>query len=112
MRPGSPVVALANVLQVAPSELTGLPVPAPGNGDTDAAVVAVRQVLTAVSRDRLRSEPVPLEVLQRRVQEAREKRHQCGFGAVGEQLTTRCSDSGSTTSTARSPKLGSPTPSA
>ncbi|MGH3709266.1 MAG: helix-turn-helix domain-containing protein [Pseudonocardiaceae bacterium] len=82
----SEIVALANVLQVAPSELTGLPVPAPGNGDTDAAVVAVRQVLTAVSRNRLRSEPVPLEVLQRRVQVVRETRRRCGFGAVGEQL--------------------------
>ncbi|MGH4021426.1 MAG: helix-turn-helix domain-containing protein, partial [Pseudonocardiaceae bacterium] len=29
------IVALARALEIAPSELTGLPVPAPGNGHTD-----------------------------------------------------------------------------
>ena len=38
----SEIVALANALQIAPSELTKLPVPAPANGDTDAGVQAVR----------------------------------------------------------------------
>lgn len=36
------IVALANALQVAPSELTSLPVPAPGDGAADAAVAALR----------------------------------------------------------------------
>ncbi|MGH3620767.1 MAG: helix-turn-helix domain-containing protein, partial [Sciscionella sp.] len=42
------VVALATALGVAPQDLTALPVPAPGNGGTDAAVHAVRVTLLAV----------------------------------------------------------------
>ncbi|MGH3686401.1 MAG: helix-turn-helix domain-containing protein [Pseudonocardiaceae bacterium] len=42
------LVALANALQIAPSELVKLPVPAPGNGNTDATVEAARLVLMAV----------------------------------------------------------------
>jgi hypothetical protein len=34
-------VALANALQVAPRELTRLPVPTPANGHTDSTVEAV-----------------------------------------------------------------------
>ena len=48
----SEIVALADALQIAPSELTKLPVPAPGNGDAAAAEGAVRKALTAVSRNR------------------------------------------------------------
>jgi transcriptional regulator with XRE-family HTH domain len=80
------IVALADALEVAPSELTSLPVPAPSDGSTDAAVSAVRLVMIAASRNRLHGEPVALEVLQRRVQQIRETRRRCGFGAVGEQL--------------------------
>lgn len=43
------IVALANALQIAPSELTKRPVPA--NGDTDAAVQAARLALRAVVHD-------------------------------------------------------------
>ena len=60
----SETVALANALQVAPSELIKLPVPAPGNGDAETAVIAVRHALTAVSRDRPRGEILPVEVLR------------------------------------------------
>jgi transcriptional regulator with XRE-family HTH domain len=49
----SQTVALANALQVAPSELISLPIPAPGNGDSDSTVLAVRQALTAVTRNRV-----------------------------------------------------------
>lgn len=48
----SEIVALANALRVAPSELMKLPVPAPANGDTDSAVDAVRLALMAVSSRR------------------------------------------------------------
>lgn len=37
--------ALADALHVAPSDLTAMPVPAPGNGSTDLAVEAVRVAL-------------------------------------------------------------------
>lgn len=80
------IVGLANALEVAPSELTSLPVPGPSDGGTDAAVMAVRLALIAASRNRLHGEPVPLDVLQRSVQQIRETRRRCGFGAVGEQL--------------------------
>lgn len=46
------IVVLANALQVSPSELTTLPVPAPANGHADSAVDAVRLALMAVSRNR------------------------------------------------------------
>ncbi len=80
------IVALANALQIAPSELTSLPIPAPGDGGTDAAVQAVRRALVSASRNRVHGEPVPLDVLQRRVQQIRESRRHCGFGIVGEEL--------------------------
>jgi hypothetical protein len=46
------IVALANALEIAPSEITALPVPAPANGDTDTAVHAVRRALLAVGGNR------------------------------------------------------------
>ena len=48
----SDILALANALQISPSELVRLPVPAPGNGEAAAAEGAVRKALTAVSRNR------------------------------------------------------------
>ncbi len=39
------ILALADALQVAPSDLITLPVPAPGNGPTDGAINAVRLAL-------------------------------------------------------------------
>jgi transcriptional regulator with XRE-family HTH domain len=98
------IIGLANALEVAPSELTSLPVPNPGNGDTDAAVKAVRLALIAASRNRLHGEPVPLDVLQRRVQQIRETRRRCGFGAVGEQLPGLIADIHSTIAAGREVK--------
>ncbi|MGH3985318.1 MAG: helix-turn-helix domain-containing protein [Pseudonocardiaceae bacterium] len=46
------VLALADALQIAPSELITLPVPAPGNGPTDGAINAVRPALLAVGHNR------------------------------------------------------------
>jgi transcriptional regulator with XRE-family HTH domain len=48
----SEIVALANALRIAPSELTELPVPAPSNGHADSAVDVVRLALMAVGRKR------------------------------------------------------------
>jgi transcriptional regulator with XRE-family HTH domain len=63
----SEIVALANALQIAPSELMRLPVPAPANGETDSGVEAVRSALMAVGRNRPSGQVVPLEVLRVRV---------------------------------------------
>ncbi|MGH3800648.1 MAG: helix-turn-helix domain-containing protein, partial [Pseudonocardiaceae bacterium] len=62
----SDTVALANALGISPSELTRLPVPAPCNGDTDAAVEAVRLALMAVSRKRPRGHVVGVKELRAR----------------------------------------------
>ena len=62
----SETVALANALGISPSELTRVPVPAPGNGDTDAAVEGVRRALMAVSRKRPGGQVVGLEELRAR----------------------------------------------
>jgi DNA-binding XRE family transcriptional regulator len=61
------IVALANALQIAPSELTKLPVPAPANGETDSAVVAVRSALMAVGHNQPGGQVVPLDALRARV---------------------------------------------
>jgi transcriptional regulator with XRE-family HTH domain len=63
----SEIVALANVLQIAPSELTKLPVPAPENGDADSATDAVRLALMAVSHDQPGGQVVPVDALRVRV---------------------------------------------
>ena len=43
----SEIVALAHALEIAPSELTRLPVPAPANGHTDSTTEAIRLTLDA-----------------------------------------------------------------
>jgi helix-turn-helix protein len=60
-------VALADALQIVPSELVRLPVPAPGNGHTDSAIEAVRLALMAVSCHQSGGQVVPVEVLRTRV---------------------------------------------
>src|SRR5947209_210820 len=60
-------VALANALQISPSELTSLPVPAPGNGETDAAIQALRLALMAVSHGLPGGQVLPAEALRARV---------------------------------------------
>jgi hypothetical protein len=43
------IVALARALDISPSELTALPIPAPGDGGADAAIDAIRRALQAVT---------------------------------------------------------------
>jgi len=59
--------ALADALQIAPSELTKLPVSAPTDDDTDAAVRAVRLALVAVDHGRPGGQVYPVEALRARV---------------------------------------------
>lgn len=61
------IVALANALEVAPRELTRLPVPTPANGHTDGTVEAVRLALMAVSNDLPGGQVLPAELLRARV---------------------------------------------
>ncbi|MDQ3989189.1 MAG: helix-turn-helix domain-containing protein [Actinomycetota bacterium] len=61
------VIALADALEIAPSELTTLPAPAPADGDTDTTVKALRRALIAVSHDLPGGQVVPVEALRTRV---------------------------------------------
>ncbi len=63
----SDIVALANALQISPSELVRLPVPAPGNGHTDSAIEAVRLALMAVSHHHPGGDVLPVDALRERV---------------------------------------------
>lgn len=63
----SEITALADALQIAPSELIKLPIPAPANGDTDSAIKAVRRALRAVSHGRPGGQVVPVDTLRARV---------------------------------------------
>lgn len=82
----SEIVALANALQIAPSELVKLPVPAPGNGNTDATVEAVRLVLTAVDHGRPGGLILPVEVLRDRMSQLQEMRRRCRFAEAATVL--------------------------
>ncbi|MGH3923816.1 MAG: helix-turn-helix domain-containing protein, partial [Pseudonocardiaceae bacterium] len=82
----SEIVPLANALQVAPSELMRLPVPAPGNGGTDSAVIAVRHALVAVELGSPGGQLVPIEHLRGRVFRLLEARRRCRFREVGGAL--------------------------
>ncbi|MBV9144162.1 MAG: helix-turn-helix transcriptional regulator [Pseudonocardiales bacterium] len=63
----SDIIALANVLQVAPSELTKLGIPALGDSVTDTAVEAVRIAFMAVDHDQPGGEVLPVEAVRARV---------------------------------------------
>jgi transcriptional regulator with XRE-family HTH domain len=73
----SEIVALANALQIAPSDLTRLPVPAPANGHTDSATDEVRLALMAVSRHRPGGQVIPVETLRTRMNAALIAGRQC-----------------------------------
>jgi transcriptional regulator with XRE-family HTH domain len=76
----SDIVALANALGIAPSELMRLPVPAPANGETDSAMEAVRSAVTAVSRDRPGGLVLPVAVLRDRVSATLNAHYGCRSG--------------------------------
>lgn len=63
----SEIVALADALNISPSELTKLPVPAPGNGGSDAATESVRHALMGVGHHLPGGKVFPVEVLRARV---------------------------------------------
>jgi len=85
-------VTLANALQISPSELVRLPVPAPGNGDAEAAEGEVRKALTAVSRNRPGGQVLPLDALRIWVRELLVTLRQCRLAEVGAALPTLIRD--------------------
>ncbi|MGH3978541.1 MAG: helix-turn-helix domain-containing protein [Pseudonocardiaceae bacterium] len=82
----SRIIALADALEIAPSELTRLPVPAPADGDTDTAVKAVRSALIAVGHDLPGGQVVPLETLRTRLDELVAAQLRCEHHRVGRDL--------------------------
>ncbi|MBV9142889.1 MAG: helix-turn-helix transcriptional regulator [Pseudonocardiales bacterium] len=82
----SDIIALAEALRVAPSELTRMEVPAPGNGHHDATIEAVRRALTALDHGRAGGEVLPVEVLRDRVTQVQDLRRRCRFADAATEL--------------------------
>ena len=80
------LVALANALQIAPSELTRLPLPAPANGHTDSTTEAVRLALDAVDVGHPGGLVLPVEVLRDRVIQIHQRSRACQFVEVASAL--------------------------
>ncbi|MGH3798561.1 MAG: helix-turn-helix domain-containing protein, partial [Pseudonocardiaceae bacterium] len=82
----SEIVALANALEIAPSELTKLPVPAPANGHTDSTTEAVRLALDAIDIDRPDGLVLPVAALREQVVRIHAQRRACQFAEVATDL--------------------------
>lgn len=80
------IVALADALQVAPSELTALPVPATTDGGTDTAVDAVRLALLAVVTGLPGGATRDAGVLQARVADVLDAQQACRHDTVAAAL--------------------------
>ena len=80
------IVALAKALEVAPSELTRLPVPAPANGHTDATTEAVRLALDAIEIGRPGGVVLPVAALREQVARIHAQRRACRFAEVATDL--------------------------
>lgn len=80
------IVALANALDVAPSEITGPGVVSPGQLEEDRSLNAVRLALVAVSMNDPRGEIVPVEVLSSRATALFEAQRECKYAEVGAAL--------------------------
>jgi len=95
------IVALADVLQVSPTELTSLPIPAPDNGATDASVDAVRLVLLAAATGLAGGEAVGVDVLRSRVADVLDAQQACRHGTVAAALPRLIRDVHTTLATGR-----------
>lgn len=82
----SDIVALANALQIAPTELMRLPVPLPTNGDTDAATNEIRRALQAVITGASNGQVQTTEQLSARVHAMGELRQRCAYREMGAAL--------------------------
>ncbi len=80
------IVKLATVLQIAPSELTSLPVPAPANGHTDSSVEAIRLALDAIDVGQPGGLVVPVAVLRDRVTRIHAQRRASQYVEVATDL--------------------------
>ncbi len=82
----SEIVALADALEIAPSELTKLPVPAPANGHTDSTTEAVRLTLDAIDIDRPDGLDLPVAALRDQVAQVHAQLRACQFAEMATDL--------------------------
>ncbi|MGH3913402.1 MAG: helix-turn-helix domain-containing protein [Pseudonocardiaceae bacterium] len=80
------IARLATALQIPPSELTKLPLPAPANGHNDSTTEAVRLVLDAVEIDQPGGVVLPLAVLVEQVSRIHDQRRACLFAEIATDL--------------------------
>ncbi|MBV9013659.1 MAG: helix-turn-helix transcriptional regulator [Pseudonocardiales bacterium] len=80
------IVALANALGIAPSELTRLPIPAPANGHTDSTTEAVRLALDAIDIGHPGGMVLPVSVLRDQVARIHQQRRACEFAELATDL--------------------------
>jgi transcriptional regulator with XRE-family HTH domain len=86
------IVALANALQVTPSELTTLPMPAAGNGAVDAGVEALRLAIQRASFGSPGGQVIPVGVIRDRVHSVLGAQNRCEHDAVGAALPALVAD--------------------
>lgn len=80
------LVALANALEVAPSEITRAPMVQAGELEEDRSLGAVRLALLSVSMGQLLGEVAPLKMLEQRVNEILTAQRDCDYARVGTEL--------------------------
>lgn len=80
------IIALATALEIAPSELTKLPVPAPANGHTDSTTEAVRLALDAIDVDHPDGLVLPVAALREQVAQIHTQHRACQFAEVATGL--------------------------
>lgn len=80
------IVALANALEVAPSEITASAIATPGELEEDRSLNAVRLALLSVSMGEPRGEVLPMEALTPRVTEILTAQRDCDYVLVGAKL--------------------------
>ncbi|HET9256185.1 MAG TPA: helix-turn-helix transcriptional regulator [Pseudonocardiaceae bacterium] len=88
----SEIVALARALEVAPSELTSMPMPAPANGHQDTATIEIRHVLQAVIVRAVNGQVQTTEQLSARVRAIGELRQRCAYREMGAALPSLIAD--------------------
>ncbi len=80
------LVALADALQIAMSDLTRLPVPAPANGHTDSTTKAIGLALDAIEVGHPGGLVLPVAVLRDRVIRFHQHKRACRFPEVAAEL--------------------------
>lgn len=80
------IVALANALEVAPTEITSVGATTPGELEEDRSLNAVRLALVSVAMGEPRGEILPAEVLSARVTDVLTAQRDCRYAEVGDAL--------------------------